>query len=254
MCGMKKLEAQKTLKAILAFGADSEEDDGDESPPSPGNMPPRRRNRNQSRRRDDEDDDEEDDSTLRGGKYSHIQNEKDRRIAELNDESAKRRHKIRDLRHEIEDLAEQLEEAKRFKTRYEKLESKYNDLESGAKLQAIRNAILSNENVKFHDTEMVMGLLDQSSISVDLKDGSIGGLEDQITKISADRPFLVKEAKAGSEGDQQGQQQQSQRQQTPPPSGTPPQSSATGSRPAKETEAEMNKKMLADFPAMSSIS
>ena len=145
----------------------------------------------------------------------------------------------------------------RFKTKYDTLQKKYTDLEEGARLQAIRNAIQSNDNVKFHDTEMVMGLLNRDSISVDLKDGSIGGLEDQISQISESRPFLVKETakKDGSDKESESKDQLQQFPgQTPPPSGTPPQSSATGNRNAQASEEETMKRMLADFPAMSSLS
>lgn len=251
---MKKLEAQRALKAILAFGADNDDDeDEDDAPrPKPGD---RRRNRNQSRRA--EDDDDEDDSFHRGGKFGHIANEKDRRIAELTDENAKRRIQNRDLREENEELQASLKRATKLQPKLDDLQKKYDDLEKASKISAIRNAIANGEQ-KYHDLEMVLGLLNQEELAVDLSDGTIGGLEDQLNKIAEDRPFLVKagESKEG-EGDDKDKSksnaQQSNQNQNQNPSGYTPQSSASGARNQQVAEEELKKKMVGDFPALANL-
>ena len=238
---MEKLGANRFLTNLLAYGADSENDANDETdndgrteshePPKPGDRR-RTRNRNESRNDSDEDLDYDDDEDLSGGKFDHIRDRRDRRIARLSDENSKWRNNFRNAQKDND----------RLEKENQKLVEKYEKLEAEAKTSAIRNAILSGET-HFHDISMVMGLLNSDELAVDLRDGSIGGLDDQIISITESHPFLVKD----KDGQGQGQKTSAQ------PSGIPPRSSASGEKSRGDTEKEQMQKMMADFPAMSSL-
>lgn len=226
---------------IAAWGSDSDDDDDDNvriEAPKPKAKPRRRTVAV-------EDDDDDDD---------YIDDPKDRRIRKLSRESGRRRVENADLQADIEAKNEEIEELKlqvanglKLQKKYDKLQEDMKTTETKAKEQAIRTAISGDTDDKgkkrtWYDTSMVLSLLDRDSLAVDLSDGSIGGLSDQLAAIAKDKPFLLK-AVSDDQGNNGGQQQQ--------PSGSAPQTSATGTR--GQGTAESEKTLVDMFPALRNV-
>lgn len=243
---MKSTVLGKDIALLFSWGADDDDDDKkvpriSENPPKPGGQKKKRRDVVL----DDDDDDDEDDDPPR--------NEADRRRRRLSRENSRRRIENKNLQADLEDANEtiaslqgELKKAVKVQTAYDNLKQTHESQQETVRNMAIRNAIASNDKLKWYDVNMVVRELDQSAISVDLSDFKVGGLEDQLKSIAKDKPFLVK---AGEESSQQQQSGNNEYRRTP--SGQAPQSSASGTR-AQEASANESQ-MLQDFPALQKV-
>ena len=194
----------------------------------------------------DEEEDDDDDAD------EYITDAKDRRIRKLSRESNRRRIDNRDLRKANSEKDEEIAELRRELGKADKLQKNFNKLKGETEAQAavvrkmaIRRAIESDkleggEKRAWYDVSMVESLLDESQLAVDLEDFSVGGLNEQLTAIAADKPFLVKTSESSND---------KQESRTPAqPSGSAPQSSATGTQDQQRSNEEAE--MFRNFPAL----
>lgn len=235
------------LQLLFACGGDSSAEEKDPpriDPPKPKPAP-------RSRRRQDDDDDDD------FSDYDYIQDPKDRRIKKLSDEGAKKRNQINALKEQIEQLQEQIQErdatianAVKLQSKYDKLKADHDGLQMKSREQAIRTALASDKIVDkdgkehpraWYDVDMVLSLLDRDTLAVDLSDGTVGGLEDQLNQLAEQKPFLVKAASG-----EQGSGANTQR-----PTGSVPQTSAGGTRSQEAQRSEQD--LLNDFPALRNV-
>ena len=226
---------------IFAWGGDGN-DDEDENVRIEAPKPKPKPRRRQVPVDDDDDDDD------------YIDDPKDRRIRKLSKENGRRRVENADLQaeldaknEEIEDLQTQVKNGLKLQTKYDKLKDEKDKTEAAAREQAIRTAIAGDKDEKdkprtWYDTSMVLSLLDRDSLAVDLSDGSVGGLSDQLKEIAKTKPFLLKSA-SGDEGNNGGTQQQ--------PSGSAPQTSAAGTR--GQGTADNERALMDSFPALRNV-
>lgn len=229
------LKTTLKLDDLIAWGAQDDDDDdegGTKNPPKPG---PRKVTKPVVDDLDEDDDDDED--------AEHIKDPKDRKILKLSRENRNRRRRERELEQQAATLADEFQSYKdaddsergKWERKHANLETKYKALEEKATNGAIRTAIASHETYKWHDVSMVMDLLDRSQLAVDLDDGSVGGLDDQLKIIAKKKTFLLKSA-SGTPGGSNGS------------TGSAPQSSASGTRGQEAAATESQ--LLGDFPAL----
>lgn len=231
-----------TFRLLFTCGGDP----GDDEPPRIEPPKPKPTARKKAVVRDDDDDDDDD----------YITDPRDRRIKKLSAENARRRTANNDLQEQLEAAREEIESLTVTVNNGVKLQKKYDDLKTSVakdqahyKEQAIRNALGRDQAEDgtaraWYDEAMVLGLLDRDGLAVDLTDGSIGGLSEQLAKIAEEKPFLLKAA-SGDQGKSPQQQQQQQ------PSGQAPQSSAGGNRGQAPQANEQE--MFEMFPALRNV-
>lgn len=169
-----------------------------------------------------EDDDEKTD-------FSGIDDPRERRIAELSDESAKRRRALRDYKKEtagtiksLEDKIKALEKANdpdankisdddRLAIEQPHL-AKIEKMTSTMRDQAIRSAILAEgqeDGAKrrvWHSVQNVVSQINADAIDFDAESGIIEGVSDELNRIASEQPFLVKEkgkAKSSKDDDEE---------------------------------------------------
>lgn len=228
-----------TFRLLFACGADPEPKDPPRVElPKPG--PPRKKAANK-----DDDDDDDDDEDL-------IPDPRDRKIKRLSRENGRRRNHERDLEEQLEsanehiaELTSQVENGIKLQKRYDTLKTEHEGLLGSTKEQAIRTAISGDmtEDGKpraWYDTSMVLSLLDREGLAVDLSDGSVGGLKEQLEAIAKEKPFLLKNA-SGDQGNSANNQ----------PSGFAPQSSAGGNR--RQVAADSERELVDMFPALRNV-
>lgn len=230
--------AVKMAPMLFAFGADPE-------PKDPPKLEPVSEFKAPNVTRVVEDDDDEDDD--------HFDDKKDRKIAKLSRENNKRRiaNRNKDAEiaardEEIRALRAELKKAEKLQTAYQDLKTARDSEQDNLKNMAILRAIEKDKDAEgnpraWYDVPMVQGLLDRDQIAVDTSDFSVGGLEDQLSKIAEEKPYLVKQAEKSD----------SQDRTLRTPSGHAPQSSATGN--PRENESANEGKMRADFPALQGL-
>lgn len=231
-----------TFRLLFTCGGDNDDDTPPRiEPPKPKAPAARRR----SRAKDDDDDDDD---------LDYINDPKERRIRQLSKENAKRRTANNDLQAQLDEAQDQIDQLTNTVNNGVKLQKKYDTLLANhekmigtSKEQAIRTALGGDVNEDgtpraWYDTSMVLSLLDRDGLAVDLTDGSVGGLSEQLAKLAEEKPFLVKAAS----GDQKDSAKQN-----PPPSGQAPQSSAggTGGQNPQANEQEL----FAMFPALQTV-
>lgn len=235
-----------TLSLLFAWGGDSDGGDPPRIEPPKPKAPSKRKAAPVVNEDDDDDDDE------------LIPDPRDRKIRRLSRENARRRTRERELEEELESYKERVEDLEKVSTdavklqkSYDKLKSEFDGLQGNARDQAIR-AALSADKVKdkdgketpraWYDVDMVLSLLDRDSLAVDLSDGSVGGLSDQLNQLAQEKPFLVK-AVSGDQGNGANNYQR--------PTGSAPQTSAGGNR---SQEAQRTERELVDmFPALRNV-
>lgn len=156
--------------------------------------------------------------------FSGITDEKDRRIAELSDESARKRITIRELKAEIDGLKKDVDKANRRGTKDEiseeartkiegPLQEKIDKVTKGSLKVALENAIL-RESIKdgadrriWFDPSDVFSNIDLDSIEFDPESGTIEGIAEELNRIATAKPHLVKEkgkAKKKADDDDEG--------------------------------------------------
>ncbi|XBA13344.1 hypothetical protein SEA_XENIA2_13 [Gordonia phage Xenia2] len=162
---------------------------------------------------DNDDDGGDDDKT----DFSGIDDPKDRRIAELSDEAAKKRITIRDMKKQhtadVADLNKRIKDLEKAAkggddtgiTDEQRAEieaphlEKASNLEKFAFKQAIENAILKESVADgasrrvWHDTSDVIANLDMDAVDFDVESGTIDGIADELNRIASAKPHLVKE-------------------------------------------------------------
>lgn len=232
------------LKLILASGADgganNDEPPRIETPPAP-------KPKAKPRKPVDPDDD-----------YDYIEDPQARRIKKLSDENARRRHRESELEalleskdEEINGLMATVNNAVKLQTKYDRLKGEMNTLQTQSKEQAIRTALSADKVVDkdgkeqpraWYDVDMVLSLLDRDGIAVDLADGSVGGLSEQLNQLAEQKPFLVKSAGGGQQGSSSNSSQ---------PTGSAPQTSATGNRDQQVQSSE--RELIDMFPALRNV-
>lgn len=142
---------------------------------------------------DDDDDDDEDD-------LSKIEDPKDRRIAELSSEAAKRRRernterKAREAaeaeRDKLANAGKSAEET--LKAELEKEKERNSTLTGAVTKNLLRNEILEHDKYKWHDVSLVIKELDHDELEVDIDEMKVDGLTDQLKKLAKEKPFLLK--------------------------------------------------------------
>ena len=230
----------------FAFGGD-----GNDDPPGGGAPTPNTAARSRRRRRRDDDDDDPDDDEDDVDDLLLIKNEKDRKIKRLSKENGRRRRSQRELREELDAKDDQIEElqgklktAEAWEGRHNKLKEELDGIKSAQTDQAIKSAVSNFEIAKdkkaeWHDSDMVLSMLDKSKLAINPKTGEVGGLDDQLKDLAKNKPFLLKSAGGTSEGNNAG------------PTGSTPQSSAAGTKGSEAAQDEA--KIREMFSAFNSV-
>lgn len=231
------------LNLLFACGGDG---DDDKEPPRIDPPKPKAPAKRPTPKRSDPDDED----------YDYIEDPKDRKIKKLSDECARRRNHENELEgqlelkdEEIQGLTQTVNNAVKLQTKYDKLRGEFDGLQSKSKEQAIRTALSTDKIVDekgketpraWYDVDMVLSLLDRESIAVDLTDGSVGGLSEQLNQLAEQKPFLVKAA-SGDQGNSANNR----------PTGSAPQTSAGGTRNQEVQRSE--REMVDMFPALRNV-
>lgn len=167
-----------------------------------------------------------------GTDFSGIDDPKDRRIAELSDEAAKRRRKLRETKSQydtqIADLNKQIKELQKAQKsgqenqgisdeEREEIEAPHLErmqkMEATMRRQAIESAILAESQAEgakrrvWHSTQNVYSQIDLDAIDFDPESGTIEGVTEELDRIAREQSFLVKEkgkAKSTKEKDENG--------------------------------------------------
>ena len=180
--------------------AENDDDDDDDGTPSPRKLADKA-NRRKGRKAADDDDDDED--------LSHISDPKERRIAELSRENARRRRELRAAQRERDEARATLEEKEAGKQSTEqKLTKDLNKanetiaaLTSQLENGLLRTSIQEFEAYKWHDVNLVMRELNKKAIFVDLEEGEVEGIQKELKRIAKEKPFLVKKAEKSKDDD-----------------------------------------------------
>lgn len=214
------------LYLLPIFGAeedeDEDEDEGEGAPkvkPSPGTM--KKTVKKVVKKVDDDDDDDDDDED----DLSHIEDPKDRRIAELSRENGKRRRAARETAKElkrIQDEAKAAENAKKPET--DRLQSTVAEqaatieaLEKRVSASVLRSAIMEHDKFTWHDIGSVLHEINFEDLDIDTEAGAVDGLEDELKRIAKAKPFLVKKRAGGTGGTRQTGSNPGGGDQTRPP-------------------------------------
>jgi hypothetical protein len=151
----------------------------------------------------DEDEDEDDDDDDLAG----ITDPRDRRIAELSREAARRRREKNANKKEVQRLQGELDalksgkgtEQEQWETEKTSLEQRYEELLTNTSNTVLRNAVKDPDNkYSWYDVPVVMGLVNRDAIEIDLEEGVVDGLEAELKRIAKEKPYLVKKSTAGS--------------------------------------------------------
>jgi DNA gyrase/topoisomerase IV subunit A len=235
------MKTENTIRDLFAFGGDS---DGEDDQEKIKEVPVRKPNGQFASKSADDDDDDDDDDEF-------IPDPKDRKIKKLSRENNRRRISNREMTEamkakdqEIADLRKELGKANRLQKKFDELTKEHNSQLGTVRRMAIRQAIEQDKledgtKRSWYDVNMVEALLKDDELAVDLSDFTVGGLEEQLSAIAEEKPFLVK---SGSEN------RQEERRSNTQPSGFAPQSSATGSMDQQGSSEE--EQMVRDFPAL----
>lgn len=156
---------------------------------------------------DDEDDKDDDDKS----DLSKIADPKDRRIAELSDESAKRRLRNKQLKADFEKTQAELKalkdkdksESEKIKEELEELKKEREKLATANERGAIERAFLKNNKIKWHNPDAALKLVDLSEVEYDPENGDVSGMADAVKKLAKEHPYLVDTGK-DSEDDEGG--------------------------------------------------
>ena len=240
-----KIRGLLDTETLFAFGGDAAPKD----PPRIGDVAPAQLEEAEVMEDDlDDGDDEVFEDKAAGRRIRKLSRENNKRRIE--NRTAKRNLESKDA--EIAALREELEKAKKLQTAYDNLKTSSEKQLDTVKRMAIRSAIekdaVQNEKGEaspraWYDVNMVERELDQSKLSVDISDFTVGGLQEQLDAIAEKSPFLVKSSENRSGNGRQPNSYQA--------SGQTPQSSATGT--GAENQASEESKMLADFPALQHV-
>lgn len=202
----KILEDDPFLRPLFGADEDEDEDEDDDDEDVKPKARPKPGDRRRVRTRKDTDDDDEDD-------LDGIEDPKDRRIAELSRESARRRREKNQEKRRADEL----------ETRLTQLENKGKDVtetqanelktlrESNEKLQqqlqraTVRTAIVNNDSYKWHDVDDIYSKLDLEDIEIDPDTGEVDGLDIQLKNLAKKKPYLLRESDAsGGDGNAVG--------------------------------------------------
>ena len=117
-------------------------------------------------------------------KYTSLENQ----VTNLNEQLQGRDRDIKDLKNQNKDNDE-------LKTKFDELQTKYGNQKTEHE-QAITDLQLTTAiklavSDKAHDVDLVSGLVDRTKLS--LKDGTISGLDEQVTALQECKAFLFKE-------------------------------------------------------------
>lgn len=196
--GMRTLN-RKTLLMLPLFGHDVEDDEdkkkitGDDKGVEKTGS-----------KKTEEDDEDEDD-------LSGIEDPKDRRIAELSRESAKRRREKNALKREYEELLSERDtlknsgatETEQLKAQLQTEKDRNDKLAGSVSKNLLRTAIVENDKYAWHDVSVVIGQLDMVELEIDVDDLVVDGLDAQLKKLAKDKPFLLKKKVSDEDGQQQ---------------------------------------------------
>lgn len=168
-------------------GSDGEDDDDDDDDQS------NRINGGSDSNDDDDDDDEGDDDDL---------TDEQKNARKLARENRKRRKDNAALKARLAELEKEQEEAKLSrKTKLEQEQAKREEatrkaqtLSSTNERLLLENAILKDSKRDWHDPSAVIALLNRDDIEVDPESGNIEGIEEALSDLAKDKPFLVKTA------------------------------------------------------------
>lgn len=203
------LETICGIPVYTFFGADGEDDGkpaGSEPPPPPGNE-----------EEDDDDEDDEDDGddseTVPKSKWRKADKQSRRRQRELNQARKERE----DLQKQLDDIARKENSDKENADKdLQKATERNTHLEKLLHKNLLETAILKDPKRVWHDVSQTIAALPKDDVTVNLDTGEVEGLEDALTEVAKDKPFLVKETRGkkkqeqnGSGGSDSGNQQRS---------------------------------------------
>lgn len=190
-------DIDKTKFLLPLYGAEDPDDDDDDDDDDKGKG-------GKPKGKDDDDDDDDD--------LSGIEDPKDRRIAELSREAAKRRRE-RNAEKKAREAAESerdklanagKSETDQLKAELEKEKERNNSLTGAVTKNLLRNEILENDKYKWHSVEIVMKELDHDELDVDIDELKVDGLAEQLKKLAKEKPFLLKGKSSENNDDDQG--------------------------------------------------
>ena len=121
-------------------------------------------------------------------------------------------NELKEVKGQVKDRDTQIGELKKFEGTATQLQEKITALETAnsekeakfkeqllgeAKKNAVKVALLADETSRPHDADMVMGLFDMSTITLDEAGKITAGFKEQSEKIKAEKSFLFNAVKAG---------------------------------------------------------
>lgn len=201
----KTLDLEALFLAPIFGGEDDDDDDNDDAGKG-GNPKPSGKNKSGGGNDDDDDDDDDHDD------LESITDPKDRRIVELSREAAKKRREKNAEKRRADELQRKLDEKtnsgasaeEQLKAKLQAEKDRNDKLTGTVSNNILKTAIVENEKFKWHDTSVVMGLLDREAMEIDIDDMSVDGLEEQLKKLAKEKPFLLKKKAAGEGGGSSG--------------------------------------------------
>lgn len=81
------------------------------------------------------------------------------------------------------------------------------------KRNLVQTAILMDDNYTWHDLDLVITALDSEIVTVDLDEGRVEGIAEELKRIAKDKAFLVKSSKKEKKQEDQNGKPQGQQQQ-----------------------------------------
>lgn len=142
-------------------------------------------------------DDDADEDDLAG-----ILDPKDRRIAELSREAGRhRRNKNAALtdNQKLQDRIRELEnqggdQSKNWETEKATMQARYEELERNTANTLLRAAMVEDAKYQWYDVPVVLNLINREAIDVDLAEGVVDGLGEELKRIAKEKPYLVKKS------------------------------------------------------------
>lgn len=171
----------------------------------------------------------------------------------LSSEAAKRRRELRKVEKERDDLLAEREKEERKKNDdltnskkdIEERDGRIGKLEATLRNNLLDTAILKDPKREWHDSSVVMAALDMTNIEVNLEEGTVEGLSEELARVAKEKAFLVKAAK-GADAKKKDGEGTNEQQQKKGPSGQQPGGAGQQVNQKLAQRQELEKK----FPAL----
>lgn len=161
---------------------------------------------------DDGDDEDPDLEAALKRKLEGVDDAKDRRIIKLSNENSRRRNEAKTLKDQLaeaQQAKQELDDIKRkentdlenYKGDLEKANGKLEKLNATLRRTLLKEAIRDIDTYIWHDVGDVVSALDLQAIQVDLEEGKIEGLAEELKRIANAKPHYVKSKKSSRKQD-----------------------------------------------------